>query len=203
MSKRLCSSSELARLLDVTRQAISAAVRSGSLAPAAVGKRIDAEHPAVREYLQRHGLSEDAIDSFVDATAPVRGPGVESEEGDFADYAKMTFEEIFERFGTLERFQNHLDAYKVFEQVIGQRLKNEELSGKLISRELVQIHVFGALESFSQRLLRDFPKTITRQLYAAAKNGTPVEESEKLVRKAVSSHLEPAKKTAERALRDA
>lgn len=199
--RRLTSFAELARLADITRQSVSEAARVGPLREAVHGRRIDAEHPAVREYLLRHGVSERAIDDFTRDIDARRGPGTEVDADDFETYADLTFREVFERFGTLERFAAHLDAYKVYEQVIGQRLKNEELSGKLISREFVQTFVFGPLEELSQRLLRDHPKNTARQIFELFTAGGSAEEAERIIRVDVSSHLVPAQRKVATALR--
>ena len=199
--RRLTTFAELARLADITRQAVSDAARSGPLREAVQGRRIDATHPAVREYLSRHDVSERAIDDFVRDVDERRGPGTEVDADDFESYADLTFRQVFERFGTLERFASHLDSYKVYEQVIGQRLKNEELSGKLIDRSFVQQFVFGPLEELSQRLLRDHPKNTARQIYELFTAGGSAEEAEKLIRVDVSSHLVPARRKVETALR--
>lgn len=199
--RRLCSSAEIARLVDITRQAVSAAARSGPLKEAAVGERIDVSHPAVAEYLRKHGLDEQTIERFVSSIDGRKGPGTEADADDFESYADLTFREVFERFGTLERFSDHLDAYKTYEQVIGQRLKNEELAGKLIEREFVQTYVFGVLEELSQRLLRDHPKTTAIRAFDLFSAGGTVEEAEELIRTDASSHLGPARRRVETSLR--
>lgn len=199
---KLTTCSEIARLIGITRQAVSDARRKGELQEASVGQKVDVEHPTVRDYLRKHGVDDEAIGAFVGSTPERRGPGLEQDAPEFEAYADLTIRQILDIHGTEERFSNWLDSNKTFEQVIHQRLKNQELAGSLIDRELVRIHVFGALESLTQRLLRDFAKTSTRQNYAAAKNGTPVEESEALVRKALSDLLGPAKKKAAKALKD-
>ena len=70
-------------------------------------------------------------------------------------------------------------------------LRNWEVEGKLIPRDGVRTHVFGAVEGANRRLLRDAPKTIARRLYAMAKSGASVEEAEQVVREIVGSQLRP------------
>jgi hypothetical protein len=107
------------------------------------------------------------------------------------------------RFGTDEQFRRWLDALESIEKIIGQRLKNEETQGRLISRELVRTHVFGFIERVFRQLLGDAPKTIAARLEAVAKAGQPVEVMERTVHEIVSSQLKPLKATASRVLKNA
>jgi hypothetical protein len=94
-----------------------------------------------------------------------------------------------------------LFALKTIEEIRGKRLDNDENEGRLIPREKVRVHVFGAIEEANKRLLLDIPKNLARTLYAMAKSGNPVEEAEKTVREKISSVLRPVKDKSARALR--
>lgn len=224
--QRLLTKTAFARLAGVTPPRITHMIQRGQLSEAVVGKRIDRDHPDAVTYLISRGvdpmadvptgLNPPPAATGVRPKAPVyksseppkkRGPagspqrqrGVTKEEVDSFDH--MTLRQLMQMFGTAPVFIDHLNALKRMEDVREKALKNDELDGQIVSRELVQVHVFGALQSLSRRLLGDFPKTVTQQLYALAKTGAPMEEAEKVVRDAVSSQIEPIKVNVSNALK--
>jgi hypothetical protein len=111
-----------------------------------------------------------------------------------------TIRPLLERFGTERAFRDWLLALKEIETIREKRLSNEEAEGLLIYRELVRTHVYGRIEACHRRLLGDVPKTLTRRVYALAKNGTPIEEAEAVVRELVGSQLDPMKVAVDRTL---
>lgn len=110
---------------------------------------------------------------------------------------------LINRFGTRRGFRDWLGSLKDIEEIRKKRLDNEETEGRLISRDLVKTHVFGAIEGSQRRLLGDFPKTITRLLYAAANSKESIEVAEDKVRSAVTQILKPVKATAVRVVDEA
>ncbi len=124
-------------------------------------------------------------------------------DDDIEAYANLTLDQIVRRFGTRTGFKDWLDARKKIADIRAADLKNDETVGRLIERELVKTHIFGAIEAGNRRLLGDTPKTIARRLYALAKSGAPVEEAEAVVREIISSQLKPVKADAARVLRNA
>ena len=134
-------------------------------------------------------------------------PTVDAEAADAAEpiesFVDMTLRELTDRFGTETAFKDWLDARKKIADTREKELRNEETDGRLIERELVKTHVFGAIEAGNRRLLGDSPKTIARRLYALAKAGAAVEEAEKVVREIISSQLRPVAEDAARVLRNA
>jgi hypothetical protein len=110
---------------------------------------------------------------------------------------------IIARFGTRRAFKDWLEALKSIEEIRKRRLDNEETEGRLISRELVKTHVFGAIEGSHRRLLGDMPKTVVRVVYAMAKSDEPIEVAEKRTRDIVTTVLKPVMATAERVVDNA
>lgn len=123
-------------------------------------------------------------------------------DGSAEDLSRLTrdLRPIIRRFGTRHAMKHWLDALNKLEDIRKKRLDNEETEGRLISRELVKTHVFGAIDGAHRRLLGDFPKTITRLLYASANSKEPIEAAEEKVRAAVSTVLKPVKPTADRVI---
>lgn len=210
---RFVSRAELSRLAKVSDVAISKACKT-QLAPACDGKRVDVDHPAVVAYLKSHGRrppkagairSEPPPAPLADRPRPaIRQPSA-SLPGSDEDLEALSelIQPLLERFGTELRFKDFLTALRTIEEIRGKRLANEETEGRLVERELVRVHVFGAIEKIHRRLLSDIPKTLARTLYAAANSGVPLEVSEKSVRDQISTQLGPMKAAAARSLRNA
>jgi hypothetical protein len=108
---------------------------------------------------------------------------------------------LTERFGTATTFKDWLAAAKQIEEIQQKRLSNEEARGRLISRELVSAHVFGALGGMTRKLLRDTPKTLARRVLGLGQGAT-VEDAERLIREHISSQIGPVKDKVTRTLRD-
>lgn len=125
------------------------------------------------------------------------------DQSDIDRMEDLTLREITDRFGTVTAFKDWLDARKKLSDIREKDLKNEEAEGQLIARDLVEHHVFGAIENANRQLLADAPKTIARRLYAMARSGATMEEAERVVRDIISSQLRPVKATAARVLRNA
>lgn len=121
-------------------------------------------------------------------------------DDEFERFAEYTLRQLVEQFGTGARFVDWLSALNKLEATRGKKLENDETEGHLISRQLVETHVFGFLDGTNRRLLRDTPKTVARRLYAAAKSGTPIEESERVVHDILSKQLKSVKDKVARAL---
>ena len=219
--QKLISKAELSRLCGVSTAAITKACKKkfpGAMHGDGQRARIDANHPAVIDYIESHGgTGPESIrqdDSGKDPSperppskaAQIRdaSPGeYEPVPDDIEAFADMTIRELIARFGTETRFKDWLGALKTIEDIQEKRIKNAVAAGKLVSRELVERHVFGVIEASHRRLLNDSPKTITGQVYAAAKSGMELEEAESKVRLLISSQLKSVKARAEKGLRNA
>jgi hypothetical protein len=214
---RLVSRGELARLAGVTPAAITKAAKK-HFPDACVGVRVDLDAQTVVDWLAGKGVAP-TPPPILDTTSPfaptVRRPAnaehhaPEHRESpieevtwdDIERYAHKSLDWLVAKFGTATVFTDWLDARKRISDIREKDLKNDAMSGRLIQRELVQTHVFSAIEEANRRLLRDASTTITRRLYAAASSGTDLEEAEKMVREIISTQLRPVRDTAARVLR--
>jgi len=238
--------SEFARLTGVSRAGIQYACKPGSLlAPAVMDNgKIDADHPAAKKYLAKHGVAEPEPEPAPEPTpepdpapkkpkkgsetprnqrggyakrrneieaapaptpdpqeqaAPAGGHAVPDRIEPFAD---LTVREVIERWGSEAMFKDWLASLKLIEEVRDKRLKNMAYEGKLISRDLVDKNIMGAIDEAMTRLLNDAAKTIAAQTQASAKAGNPVETIQSEVRDVMESHIKSMKAKATRALRD-
>lgn len=201
--KRLISRSELARLGKRSAAAVTMACRAGgALAPAVVEKRIDADHPATRRWLgiEDDDPSDGSESGETDANEPTAPNQLSAEE--LEEMAEI-LRPLLARFGTATVFKDWLDALKKIVDIREKDLKNDEFRGRLISRELVEAHVFGAIEGTFRKLLSDSTKTIARRVFASAKSGQTIQEAEAIVHDIVSTQLQQLKAKTEKALRNA
>lgn len=108
---------------------------------------------------------------------------------------------LLEKFGTVRSLDDWLTALEKLERIQGKHLENEETKENLISRELVMNHVIGALKSFTQKLLRDFPKSCAREQFSLARAGGSLEDGEAAIRQMLTKSIRDVKNRVERALK--
>ena len=190
----LISRAELARRAGVSRSGVTKALK-GPLAPSITAGRVDAHHPLIIAFLAKHG-----------AKSKPTGPEGEAQGGadldDIPPEDLMILRGLAEKHGAKRGFRDWLDALKRREEIRKLRLDNEETEGRLINRDLVAKHVFGAIEAVNRRLLVDVPKSAALRVYAASSSGQPVEEGERIIREIIGSQLKPLKANAARVLRE-
>jgi hypothetical protein len=196
-----------ARLAGVTPQAIGVATqKGGQLFDALVGRQIDSRHPDAKAYLKRQKAKAEADGAPTKPADLSPDPGAPQDDGTpgFIDELEtLTLRQVEDLYGGLPQYNEHLKTLKLHEEIREKRLKNDETDGSLIERELVQVHVFGTIEQFTQRVLTDAPKTIVRAVESAVKSGVAPEQIERQVRAILSKLLEPVKRKAAKVLREA
>lgn len=122
------------------------------------------------------------------------------ENGFAPELEELTAREIAERYGTSRAYVDWLDAYQKQQRGRELWLKNQQTEGSLISRELVQHRVFGAIDSSHKRLLTDAAKTLAARLFALCRAGASAEEAEREARDIISKQLKPVKAAATRTI---
>lgn len=188
---------------------------AGPLKDAVVSGKIDLEHPATVRWQEIQSLRADDKRTAAarqatqadegDGNGAGKRPRPDVDAPDFADFERigdLTVREIAELFGSQQTYMDYLIAAHKWEDTRGKRLKNDATEGTLISRELVRIHLFGALESMHRRLLGDAPKTIARRIYALAKADVPLEDGESAAKEILSSIIRPVRDKAAKTLDD-
>jgi hypothetical protein len=205
--QQLLTKAAFARLAGVSYQAIGVqCAKGGQLTAAVVDGKLDAGHPDALAYLQRQKERQNTDRQATKvAKKGRRVPGMADDGSpDFIRKLQgLTLAEIGRRYGGLPQCETVIRAINQAESVREKRLKNDETEGRLIERELVAAHVFGAMEETNRRLLSDAARTITRQLYANARSGVELEKSELEVRQLLSKVLEPAPRKIAKILREA
>lgn len=220
----LKTKSDFAKLGGRSPAAVTLATKpGGALQAALVGTRIDADHPAARKWLSKGTAAPTAPPPKAAPTppqparAPTRTPRPEPPENDepaaiVTTGTPLVSEEeleelhrllspIVERFGTALAFKDYLAALKTIVDIREKDLKNEQTRGLLISRELVQVHLFGHIESAHKRLLTESVKTIARRAMSETKAGKSLQDVEKTVHDIISTQLKTLKQRAQKSLR--
>lgn len=192
--------SEFSVMAGITTPSVSHLVK-GRLRPALENGMIDVTHPLVVDYLngERHPDAK--------RTGPKSRKDFDpSELGDLPEnmqeFATWTLAEIVKKFGTDIRFQDYLKSVKLIEEISERQLKNEERTGQLIYRSMVQEKIFGLIENAFLRILSDSPKTIAIELSDAVKTGETLEQLESRVRELLSKQIKSIKQQAQRALKN-
>jgi len=226
---RPITKTEAAKAKGVTQAAVSFATRpGGALHPALLedGRRINSTHPAYLAWVKSARTppapakaarkrppvpttggpkrGKRAAKATPEPTAePPPAPPVPAPQGTSElEELSALLRPLLDRYGTARGFRDWLQAAGQLEAVRERKLKNDEREGRLIDRALVSTHLMGALQRLHRRLLGDSAKTIVRRVYAAAKGGVPVEETEAEYRAAIGALLKPAAETTAALLRD-
>ena len=218
MTKRLIKKTEFAEEAGVSRAAVTKAC-AGLLAAAVVGKLIDIDHPDAVAYIRSKQVKKTPPTAkkprkataapkprkakTVAAPEPPAEESHFSEDDDIKDVLHLTLAEIVQRHGTSSQFRVWVDAKKAIVDVQTRVVKLAALQKTLIPRELVENHIFGAIETGNLRLLRDTSKAATRKLFTLAKAGGSLDEGELLVRKLISDQLKNVAPTFKRILKNA
>lgn len=92
-----------------------------------------------------------------------------------------------------------LELQKLSEHTRNMMLKNSQLEGLLVSRDVFEFRIWNPLETFFNRLLNDGVKTIVANLWPMAQSGETRQSGEEVARKELSSHIKKLKMAMTRA----
>lgn len=133
-------------------------------------------------------------DGGVEAEGSTGSPRVIPSRGDSVDkFLDMTLRELRHSFGLPESMLTWLEIRRKAEDLRGRETTNNERLGSLIPREMVRIHLFGALEQLAQRLLTDTPQTLARRIYALARSGSDAVEAQALAAEIIGTQIKNTK----------
>ena len=206
-AKRLLSKADFATEAGVSRAAVTKAAK-GLLLAAIVAGEIDIDHPDAIAYLKKKQAAKTKTPPKNKPAAKAATHGAAT--GETSHYSKdgpiqlvldLTIRELVEAFGTDKQFSTWIDARKVIEDIRYKQLRTAKEEGILIPRELVKLHIFGAIEAANVRLLSDTPKTLSERIFALAKAGGSKKEAEKIIKEIIGSQLKNVKTTATRVLK--
>lgn len=119
------------------------------------------------------------------------------------DFIARTLDPLMPRFGTGQGLKDWASGRNIVETVRGKMQVREIARGRLVPREFIEMHVLSLIEGTQQRLLTDTARSLTRDLYARARSGAPLEEAEKSVRLIIGKQLDGLKTKAAALIRNA
>ena len=214
--------SELATRKRCTRQAVSKQVKGALRVALLSDGLIDAEHPAVVEWLKvrTDGAPTPTTKPATRAPAiptslrkggrpalrlPTEDGPTERIRAEFPDdgtpggmdrLLDLRLRDFEAEGSTNKEALGWVDLKKRIEEVRKLRLDNDETEGKIIHRDGVVTHTLGLVDLVFNRLLGDVPRTLTSTISACAKSGTPAEEVERTIRSIISGALRDLKTSA-------
>jgi hypothetical protein len=141
----------------------------GILVKAMIGDRVDLSHPAVAGLLESRGVPAPTHAEPEPTAAP---PTAEPAN----DSVPLTQGAMIARFGTVRAFYDFERALGAAADRRAIERKNEILDGRLISREFVRVHIFGAVDYLFRRLLTDAPRALASGVMSLVKSGGTMEE---------------------------
>lgn len=200
----LITKAELARRAGVSRPAIARATREGGpLHGALDGKRINADHHLIIDYLDAKAASgiphkpaapasgnkKTAQEKTVKArTAPKKSgasnpadslesdplqPICDAVGMDVAEYEKLTMRQIVMQYGTMPAFKQHVAAAKDIAQFRKAELDTQIKRGDVVDRLAVRMAIMSLHEAAFSGVVKDAPEALTEKLIARVLAGGP------------------------------
>ena len=120
---------------------------------------------------------------------------------DAEELLDLTLREVTDRYGSIQGFEDAVDIRKKLAEIVKLETKNEQIDGRLISRELVRTHVVGLIDEVCRRLLRNAAATIAARIAPGIRSGDSIEETTELVRELLSAELGTVRRRSAAALR--
>lgn len=173
----------------------------GKLSSGVAGDRVDIDDPSVFAWLLSKGWTDAAPTSgrkkargrVADPT-PTRAAGKSKVPAPTAP----TPPPVDERRAEIDSLELETKRERLRER----QLKNELSEGKVILREEVAAHIFGALATMFKRFIEDVPHTAVSRLYSAARAGESLEAGKAIFVEIVQGQLEAVKAQAIETVRD-
>lgn len=224
--KNLMTKMAFAELAGVSGSAVGKAANHGSLRPAMVKKRIDANHEAAIKYLASPSrMAASAANKIIAVTREIaNGPQPSgqaalkmnkkmAEEPDLEEkliralppdirkLAHKSLSDLVDIFGTDVRFGDWLKTLKLIEEISAKRIANAATLKELVSRDIIRRGVLEPIDGVLQRLLTDGVRTIAQRLHTKYKTGATSQEGEAYMKKEITKILKPISTTVEKTLR--
>ena len=178
--------SAFAKMVGVSRAAIAWQIKTGKL-PLVNGK-IDTDDPVVANY-----IALKASEKPKPQTSPNKAPRSSTS---VPSVIVSPMDDITEGLS-----KHQWDTRRAAAATQNTQLKNAQLEGRLVAREVIERGFFIPVETMFNRLLREGAKTIAAKVLPLVKSGAPVEDVEAEVRKRLTAFIRPAKEEMKRAIR--
>lgn len=224
---KLVSKAELARIVNLSKAAITKAARN-DFPKGMLAGRVNLNHHDVIYYANKHDVDLSnhkapppvkpkkappplikGINSLTStkkhyAQAALADPVVDNEiPEEITAFTDMTLRELIYRFGTDMAFVDWLKATKAIEDINEKRLKNAVARGELVNRQVIKVGVFDPINETFGKLLTDCSKTLAVRVRAMIASGQSTGDCEKFISDQIGSFIRPAKAKIVRALKNA
>ena len=186
----IVSKSDFAEIAQVGKSAVSNLIRKGKLPTVDGG--IDLGDLVVQAYLVSKNIRVDARPGRKAAkkkTNPARlPPKTKDWDRELIDLTSIADKTVLER-------------KKLAAQTQQLELKNAQIEGRLVAREVMIRGVWNPLETFLVRILSDGAKTMAASIHPLVKSGGTREEVEVAIRSELTSFIVPLKESIKKALK--
>jgi len=186
----LVTRSEFARKAGRSPGAVTKAAKK-SLAPATVGKRIDAGHPAALEYIKKCTGDTITVNGWRAHNEAKKLAALEALKNE--SFGDMTLKQVVKKYGTEPAFSDWLKAIKLIEDIKEKRLKNVTVQDELVSKKLVQIGVIDIFNTSHIKLINDGAKSIAAGAVSKHVSGAELVDIEHFVADQISSFIKMMK----------
>jgi len=198
--RKLVSRSEFARMVGITPGGVTKACKK-VLAPATVGKRIDANHPAAIAYIKNRTGDTTTVNGWNARNESKKEAALEALKNE--SYANMTLREVVKKHGTDVAFSDWLRAVKLIEDINEKRLKNERMISELVNRQLVKYCLIDQFNELNKQLITDGAKAIVQCVANVTEADRNIDECERHIADQISLHIKKLKYEALKCLRGA
>jgi len=186
---RLVSKAEFSRVAGVTPQTVNGLIKS-RLAPALIGKKLDANHPECVSYLAEKVSSESGGSKLTKAEASAKVVAMSTDTRKLLNCKLST---ILQLFGSVDGVEEWLKTIKLVAEIHEKQLKADVLSGSLISRKYVIDNVIAPINAANKSLISDGSLTITETVVNMVSAGSSKKEIRASVSKSIGRFIAAGK----------
>jgi len=186
---RLVSKAEFSRIAGVTPQTVNGLIKS-RLAPALIGKKLDANHPECVSYLAEKISSEFGGSKLTKAGASAEVVAISADARKLLNCKLST---ILQLFGSVDGVEEWLKTIKLVAEIHEKQLKTDVLSGSLISRKYVIDNVISPINAANKSLISDGSLTISETVINMVSAGSSKKEIRDSISKSIGRFISAGK----------
>lgn len=191
---KIVTQKEFAELAGVSPPAVSKAIKAGKI-PVTDRRRIDVEDEKCVEYLASKGVN-------LSAQEPEQKPNRKISVGRSAMFSKRDRQDDDDDdAGSFAPSRRDLEMKKLAADAQFRELKNAQMEGRLVARDVMIQGVWNPIETFLVRILSDGAKTIAATVHPLVLSDGTKEEVEVAIRQELTSFIVPLKEAIQKALK--
>jgi len=191
--KILITKSELSKISGCSRAAVTKATKKGgALFPAMEGAKVNKNHPLVRQFLQKHGISrgkpktrkkaakkkskqppgkpkadiQDETDNFPSPDIPYD----DLSKSEILDLENMTVKQVALQYGGMANFKIFIEALKGIADYKLKTVKEQQKRFELIDRKAAEAVTFALIDLAFKRLVAELPGALAQEIVTYVKS---------------------------------